>query len=184
MVAPGVSGVCGGRSFATIGAAACAARLPPVPPVMVASRRSPRHAAAGAAALALSGLLAFAPAAAAKDLRPGDLRACAGSRCLPIRSQPVLNEISRFYYGPRLPVRASAPGRRARYVELRFRDGYVTGIAAGPRFDRFLSFGVNLDQFSARVWYAIPARAAREIRRLAVRLRPRRLPRNVLDRSH
>lgn len=134
--------------------------------------------------MALTALLVFAPGAAAKDLRPGDLRVCAGSRCLPVRSHLVLHEISRFYYGPRAAVRASAPSRRALYVELRFRDGYVTGIAAGPRFDHFLSFGVNLDQFSARVWYAIPARAARGISRLAMRLRPRRLPRDVLHRSH
>lgn len=122
--------------------------------------------------------------AAAKDFRPGDVRVCAGKRCLPLRSRPVLKEISRFYYGSRSPLRAKAPRRRARCVELRFANGYVTGVAAGARFNRFLSFGVNLDQFSARVWYTVPARAARAIRRLAARLRPPRLPRDVLSRSH
>jgi hypothetical protein len=124
------------------------------------------------------------PAAAGKDFHPGDLRVCAGKRCVPLWQQRALNAVGRFYYGPVAPTLAKAPWRRAQYVELRFRNGYVTGIAAGARFDRFLSFGVNADQFNARVWYTIPPRAAREIRRLAAQLQPRRLPRNVLARSH
>ena len=134
----------------------------------------------------LSGVVCAVPVstAAAKNFQPGDVRVCAGKRCLPLRSRPVLKKISRFYYGSRPPLRAKAPRRRARYVELRFANGYVTGVAAGVRFNHFLSFGVNLDQFSARVWYTVPARAARAIRRLAARLRPRRLPRDVLSRSH
>src|SRR5579864_2766247 len=116
--------------------------------------------AAGVVLAAAVLAMAFASAAAAKQFKPGDLRVCVAARCLPIMDQHVLNAVSAFYYGRARPARARSPRRRAPYVELRFRDGYVTGVAAGPRFDRFLSFGVNLDQFAARTWYAIPARAA------------------------
>jgi hypothetical protein len=128
--------------------------------------------------------LAVVPAAAAKDFKPGDLRVCAAKRCAPIKSQRALDALSGFYYGSAKPTVAKAPAHRARYVELRFRNGYVTGIAAGARFDRFLSFGVNLDQFRARTWYAIPRRVSDEVRRLAAGLRAQPLPADVLDRSH
>jgi hypothetical protein len=139
-------------------------------------------ATALAAAAALTAV--FAPAAAAKEFKPGDLRVCVATRCGPIADQPALDAIAALYYGPVAPKQAAAPGARARYVELRFRNGYVTGVAAGARFDRFLSFGVNLDQFAPRTWYRIPAVAAAEIRRLAAGLRPRLLPGNILSRSH
>jgi hypothetical protein len=140
-----------------------------------------------AAKLALAVVVAvvvLVPGAAAKDFRPGDLRVCAASRCLPIENQRALDAIGAFYYGGAQAARTRSPRPRAPYVELRFRNGYVTGVAAGLRFDRFLSFGVNLDQFAARTWYATPARAALEIGRLATRLRPRPLPADVLSRSH
>jgi hypothetical protein len=124
------------------------------------------------------------PAAAAKDFKPGDLRVCAAIRCVPIKNQRVLNAVSAFYYGNAKPTRARSPRPRTPYVELRFRNGYITGVAAGRGFDRFLSFGVNLDQFAARTWYVTPARAAAEIRRLSASLRPQPLPDDVLNRSH
>jgi hypothetical protein len=133
---------------------------------------------------AVAAAAVFSPAAATKEFEPGDLRVCAGNRCVAVTARPVLTAMSAFYYGGRAAERAHAPAPRARYVELRFRNGYVTGIAAGVRFDRFLSFGVNLDRFKARTWYAVPAGAAAEIRRLAGLLRPRPLPRDVLARSH
>ena len=129
----------------------------------------------------MAGLVPFA---AAKDFRPGDLQVCTAKRCLPITLKPVLVEMSAFYYGPAAPVRAAAPNARAPYVALRFPNGYVTGIAAGSRFDRFLSFGVNVGHFVARSWYVIPGRAAADLRRLASRLRPQPLPRDVLSLSH
>jgi len=129
-------------------------------------------------------VVVLVPAAAAKDFKPGDLRVCAASRCAPMKNQRALDAVSAFYYGRVKPTRARSPRPGAPYVELRFRNGYVTGVAAGPRFDRFLSFGVNLDQFAARTWYVIPVRAAAEIRRLAANLRPPPLPADVLDRSH
>jgi hypothetical protein len=137
-----------------------------------------------ALAAAVIGLVVLVPAAAAKDFKPSDLRVCDRTRCVAIANQRVLDALSAFYYGSVKPTSAAAPRPEAPYVELRFRNGYVTGVAAGAHFDRFLSFGVNLDQFAARTWYLIPARAAVEIKRLAARLRPGGLPRDVLDRSH
>jgi hypothetical protein len=128
---------------------------------------------------------AVLPAAAAKDFKPGDLRVCDRTRCLQIRDAGVLTAIGAFYYQAKTPpTRARAPSPRSRYVKLEFRNGYVTGVAAGARFDRFLSFGVNLDRFMARTWYVIPARFAAEIRRLASQLRPESLPSYILDLSH
>jgi hypothetical protein len=127
---------------------------------------------------------ATANAATLKQFRPGDVRACGPHRCVAIRSQPVLDALARFYYGRPVPTRASAPPTGSSYLRLVYRNGYETGVAAGPRFNRFLSFGVNLDQFSARTWYAVPAPVAAELRRLAPRLSPGRLPTNILFRSH
>jgi hypothetical protein len=67
---------------------------------------------------------------------------------------------------------------------LRFRNGYVTGIIATRRLDRFLSYGVNLDRFARKTWYAAPRRLAEELRRLATGLRALRLTRAALTRSH
>jgi hypothetical protein len=128
--------------------------------------------------------LVFVPLAAAKNFAPGDLQVCASSHCVPITNQNALHRLSAFYYGKASPTRVKAPSSSAPYVELRFRHGYLTGIAAGVGFDRFLSFGVNLDQFAARTWYAIPAPAAAEIRRIAANMRAQPLPLEILARSH
>jgi hypothetical protein len=135
-----------------------------------------------AAFLALTA--ATANAATLKQFRPGDVRACGTHRCVAIRSQRVLDALARFYYGRPAPTRASAPQEGAAYLRLVYDNGYVTGVAAGRRFDRFLSFGVNLGQFGARRWYAVPAPVAAELRRLAPRLSAGRLPANILSRSH
>src|SRR5438105_13001795 len=113
------------------------------------------------AALAVTVLAVIVvPGAAAKVFKPGDLRVCAKSRCAPVKSQRVLNALGAFYYGSAKPTRAPAPKSQAPYTELRFKNGYVTGIAADSLFARFLSYGVNLDQFKARTCYAIPDHAA------------------------
>src|SRR5215210_411439 len=110
--------------------------------------------------------LAASTVADAKTFEPGDLRACNGDRCLAIVDPAAVRALSSFYYvGPQpevaLPVRL---GSRA--YKLRFRNGYVTGIVAGARFDRFLSYGVYLERFRRGKWYELPPRAARELRRL------------------
>jgi hypothetical protein len=69
------------------------------------------------------------------------------------------------------------------YYELRFRNGYVTGIVATRRLDRFLSYGVHLERFARDRWYAVPCSLSGEFRRLTFGLRPLRLTRAALARS-
>lgn len=135
-------------------------------------------------ALYLAVTAATANAATLKQFRPGDVRACGAHRCVAIRSQRVLDALARFYYGRPLPTRVTAPPAGASYLRLVYRNGYETGVVAGSRFNRFLSFGVNLGQFGARKWYAVPATVAAELGRLARRVSPGRLPTNILSRSH
>jgi len=142
----------------------------------------------------------LAPAATAKDFQPGDLRVCNVERCVAITSRPALAALGAFYYGgacPRVatldgdcmpderrPPRA-APSVRigAPAFELRFRNGYVTGIVATARLDRFLSYGVNLGWFRRGRWYRVPPASAAELRRLTAGLTPLRVTRAALARS-
>ena len=124
------------------------------------------------ALVAVASVIVFAPVAAAKDFKPGDLRICTGRSCVSIENQRVLDVIGAFFYERLTPRPVGTPKPGSLSVELRFRNGYVTGVAAGTGFDRFLSFGVDLGQFAPRTWYAIPVRAAAEIRRLAKSVRP------------
>jgi hypothetical protein len=143
-------------------------------------------AALGVFGAAVAGLaLWLAPLAQAKEFKPGDIRVCAARQCLPLNDRAALDALSAFYYSAKqIPRPKAAPASYAHYVELRFPNGYVTGIAAGRRYDHFLSYGVNLGQFKARRWHAIPARASVAIKMLATRLRTRPFPANVLSNSH
>jgi hypothetical protein len=136
------------------------------------------------AAVCLAVAASAANATTMKEFRPGDVRACGVDRCIAIRSQRVLDALARFYYGSPAPTRASVPAKRAPYLRLVYRDGYVTGVAVGTRFTRFLSFGVNLGQFAARRWYAVPGPVAADLRRLGTNISTARLPKNILSRSH
>jgi hypothetical protein len=154
-------------------------------------------------ALAALGALAavLVPAAHAKDFRPGDLRVCNAERCVAITNRAALEALGGFYYGGTCPPAAlkdgacmpneRTPPRAVPAVklgepafELRFRNGYATGIVATARLDRFLSYGVNLGWFRRGRWYRVPAPAARELRRLASDLQPLRVTRAALARSH
>jgi hypothetical protein len=135
------------------------------------------------ALLFASAALVFISAAAAKDFDPGDLRVCNASRCLPIRSRDVLPLLSAFYYGQAQPPIARPPRVGAPMFELRFRNGYVTGIVATRRVDRFLSYGVHLGHFRRGTWYRLPAEASQELRRLTATLKPLRVTRAALEKS-
>ena len=135
------------------------------------------------AALLAAAALAVTPAATAKEFRPGDLRVCNAHRCVPIVNTAVLPLLGTFYYGPRgarvAPrVRLGAPA-----FELRFTNGYVTGIVATARLDRFLSYGVNTTRFRRGVWYRMPARLASELRKLTAGMNPLRVTRAALAKS-
>ncbi len=94
--------------------------------------------------------------AVAKEFRPGDLSICSATRCVEIRSQSVLSELAKFYYDPaKRPARTHAPRLGTPFLRLEFSNGYITGIVAGARESKFLSYGVNLDQFRTGIWYRV-----------------------------
>jgi hypothetical protein len=123
------------------------------------------------------------PSASAKDFHPGDLRVCNATRCVAIVNRAVLPQLGAFYYGGPSPAQVRRPALGAPYYELRFRNGYVTGIVATRRLDRFLSYGVYLGRFARDKWYAVPRRMSDEICQLTVGLRPLRVTRAALAKS-
>jgi len=135
--------------------------------------------------VALAGVLALlaVPAAAAKDFEPGDLRLCNATRCVPVVDRAVVKALGRFYYSAGHPPRAGAVPLGAPAYQLRFRNGYVTGIVATAQLDRFLSYGVHLERFARGRWYQMPETVAVELRRLAAGLKPLWLTQRMLDRS-
>jgi hypothetical protein len=123
------------------------------------------------------------PSASAKDFHAGDLRVCNAKRCVPIVSRDAVPKLGPFYYHSGSPPLTAAAPLGSLYYELRFRGGYVTGIVATKKLDRFLSYGVNLGHFGQGTWYRLPARAALELRRLAAALAPLRVTRAALRKS-
>jgi hypothetical protein len=135
-------------------------------------------------ALLAAAALAVVPSATAKDFRPGDLRVCNAHRCVPITNRAVLPLLGRFYYSDSQVAHvADRPRLGAPAFELRFKNGYVTGIAASARLDRFLSYGVNLGRFERGIWYRIPPRIASELRALTKGMKPLRVTKAALARS-
>ena len=123
------------------------------------------------------------PSASAKDFGPGDLRVCNATRCVAIVDPEVLPQLGAFYLsGPPL-ARVGRPVLGAPYYELRFRNGYVTGIIATRRLDRFLSYGVHLERFAAGTWYTVPRQLSQELRQLTANLRLLRVTRAALEKS-
>jgi hypothetical protein len=133
-----------------------------------------------AAVVAITAFVAL-PAASAKEFDPGDVRICNSRHCVPVVNRQVLPLLASFYGRP--TPRVSGPRLGVPYYELRYRNGYVTGIIAARGLDRFLSYGVNLDRFSRDQWYRVPDKLSREFRRLTGGLRPLRLSRVALARS-
>ncbi len=138
-----------------------------------------------AAPLLAAVALFFTSAATAKDFKPGDLRVCGAKRCVAIMKPAVLRTLSSFYYaGPGQPPTASAPSLGVPTFELKFRNGYLTGIVATAQLDRFLSYGVNLQRFTRATWYRVPARVVVELKRLTKSLEPLFLTEASLQKSH
>jgi hypothetical protein len=121
--------------------------------------------------------------AGAKDFHPGDLRVCNATRCVAIVNRDLLPQVASFYYGGPSPARVQGPALGVPCYQLRFRNGYVTGIVATRRLDRFLSYGVNLERFARNSWYAVPRPLSAELRRLSNGLRPLRVTRSALAKS-
>lgn len=135
------------------------------------------------AGLVVATLLLTAPAASAKGFEPGDLRLCNATRCVSIERRSVLRSLSAFYYTGSALILVRTPRVGAPMYELRFRNGYVTGIVAGFLLDRFLSYGVHLERFRRGQWYRFPNAISAELRRLANGLTPLRLTRAAMAKS-
>jgi len=89
----------------------------------------------------------------------------------------------RGHYGGPHPAIVRSPRLRVPYFQLRFSNGYVTRIVATARFDHFLSYGVNADQFRRGAWYRVPTDAALVLRKLRTGLEPLRLTRAAIGKS-
>ena len=95
----------------------------------------------------------------------------------------MLPQLGSFYYTGKSPPRVRKPALGTPYYELRLRNGYVTGIVATRRLDRFLSYGVNIERFRRNRWYAVPRALSAEFGRLTQSLRPLSLTRAALAKS-
>lgn len=138
---------------------------------------------AGSVLLLVTAAAICVTAATAKDFGPGDLRICNSKRCVPVENGKVLPLLGSFYYSGPPPAVVRAPRMGAPMFELRFDNGYVTGIVATRKLDLFLSYGVNLGRFRRGKWYRLPSRLAQELRRLSVRLEPLRVTPIAIRRS-
>jgi hypothetical protein len=134
-------------------------------------------------AAAVGAVLLLASVAQAKEFRPGDLRVCNAKRCVMITNQAALDSLSALYYSQAPLTGAVAPSVGVPFFQLKFDNGYVTGVVATTRLDRFLSYGVNLGRFHRGKWYRVPAVAAHELRKLTADLKPLRLTHAALARS-
>lgn len=127
--------------------------------------------------------VASAGAATTKDFKPGDARLCGATRCVAVMSPTLTKELSSFVYAGPQPRTAAAVRVGEPAFELRFRDGYVAGILATGRLDRWLSYGVYLERFSRGRWYIVPRKTAAALQRLAAPLKPLRLTPAAIARS-
>jgi hypothetical protein len=134
-------------------------------------------------AVVAAALLSSAVASAKRDFGPGDLRLCNDRACVAIVDRGALDALLRFYYSGPAPAEVHAPRLGAPYYALEFRGGYVTGIAASARLDRFRSGGVNTAQFGPDSWYRIPPELAQSLRKLATRERPMHVTRSTIGRT-
>ena len=79
----------------------------------------------------------------------------------------MLDSLAAFYFGGPAPAEVRPPKLGAPYLQIRFSNDYVTGIAATAQLDRFRSRGVNMGQFGIDSWSRVPAKLARALRKLA-----------------
>jgi hypothetical protein len=96
--------------------------------------------------------LTFTATSAAKEFKPGDLRICNANRCVTITDQTLLDALGSFIYMGPQPAIVRSPRLGVAYFELKFRNGYVPGIVATAKLDRWLSYGVYLGRFARGRW--------------------------------
>jgi hypothetical protein len=118
----------------------------------------------------------FASSATAKEFGPHDLKLCGRSGCAPIRGAETLHAFSTFAYGEGRVSVVSAPRVGApSFAIRRVSDGNLIGVVSGRRLDRFRANGIYCGRFHRGVWYRLPARVTRELRKLTAQLVPAKL---------
>jgi len=136
-----------------------------------------------AVALIVFAALLGAGGAGAKEFAPGDLRVCSETRCVPVMKAEIARRLAGLYYTGPKPATVARPAWGAPAFELRFRNGYATGVVGSARLDRFLSFGVHAERFRPRVWYRVAPEIAAELRRLTAGMKPYRVTRALVAKS-
>jgi hypothetical protein len=117
----------------------------------------------------------LAPSAIAKDFHPGDLRVCGRDHCVSITNRHLLWILSGYYYGSGRVPRAARVPRGAPGFELRYKNGYASGMVATKELNRFRAYGFYCGRFERGRWYVFPARAAAALRKLTASMRPMRV---------
>src|SRR5439155_2528068 len=120
------------------------------------------------------GLLAV-PSAVAKDFGPGDLRVCGRHHCVSITNRHLLRILSDYYYGSRRVPRAARVRLGAPGFELRYKNGYASGMVAGTMLKRFRAYSFYCGRFQRGKWYRFPAGAASTLRRITTGMHPQRV---------
>jgi hypothetical protein len=90
-------------------------------------------------------------------------------------SRSVTRILSAYYWGPSRVTRAGPVRNGAPAFELRFRDGYASGMVASAWLNRFRAYGFMCGRFVRGKWYRFPARAVAEVRKLTAGLEPLRV---------
>jgi len=134
-------------------------------------------------AIAALAVLLGAGGAGAKEFAPGDVRVCDATRCVPVMRPTMVRLLARFIYTGPTPATVARPAWGAPAFELRYRNGYATGVIGSTRLDRFLSFGVYAERFRPRVWYRVPPELGVELRRLTAGMKPYPVTRALVARS-
>lgn len=127
------------------------------------------------AAVVVACALLVVPAAAAKEFHPGDLRVCGKARCVPTVNKRVLRILSSYYYGQTQIRQAAAVHLGTPGFELRFRNGFVSGVVSGASLDRFRGNGFYCGRFVRGRWYRFPREATALLKKLTANLRPLRV---------
>ncbi|HET6173820.1 MAG TPA: hypothetical protein VFD90_14500 [Gaiellales bacterium] len=132
--------------------------------------------------LALAALLAAAAAPAeAKHFRPGELKLCNDTICVRIFDRSLLDGLSRFSFltgGPEV----GKPRLGAPLFQIKVDGGYVTGIVATKRLERFRSGGMGT-RFGPDDWYRVPPTVASALRKLSAGMQPLRVTQSTVDRT-
>ena len=110
----------------------------------------------------------FAAGAAAKEIRPGDLRICGATHCRVVKDRGQAHAFSELLWGPSRVVRAPTPPVGSPIFQLRFRDGPVGAIISASAIR---VHGLFCGRFQRGKWYRLPA----SLRGVTVGLKPKRL---------